>query len=173
MIDWRVPIVSLLALLVPFTANAGMPDVQTPTPVIYLADNLDEQENLGWCIDTIGRGFGETLQAHSCKPQGGDVQFTTNAAGQIASVAFDGKCLEIVDPSNAAVPFGLLDCADKPSQLFVFDPATSEFHPRSDPSLCISVATTSRSAGPFMSRDLKLEPCAAVEPQFKQWVTKP
>ena len=51
------------------------PELQTPEPVIYLADNIDEQDALGWCIDTLGRGWSEQLQTHSCKPQGGDVQF--------------------------------------------------------------------------------------------------
>jgi hypothetical protein len=26
--------------------------VQTPAPLIHLADNLDEPDKLGWCIDT-------------------------------------------------------------------------------------------------------------------------
>ena len=64
-----------LAFLVCLAASAyaAPPDLQTPAPVVYLADNLDEQDKLGWCIDTVGRGFGERLHAHSCKPRGGDV----------------------------------------------------------------------------------------------------
>lgn len=65
---------SVLALLTA-PALADTPELRTPPPVIYLSDNLDEVDRLGWCIDTRGRGFSEHLQAHSCKPQGGDVQF--------------------------------------------------------------------------------------------------
>ncbi|WP_159020052.1 hypothetical protein [Algibacter sp. L3A6] len=54
------------------------PIIQTPAPLIHLADNLDEQDELGWCIDTQGNGFAENLHAHSCKPDGGDVQFYYN-----------------------------------------------------------------------------------------------
>ena len=54
---------------------ASIPNIKTPAPVIYLEDNLGEKDQLGYCIDTKGRGFGEKLHAHSCKPRGGDVQF--------------------------------------------------------------------------------------------------
>lgn len=49
--------------------------VITPAPVIHLADNLDEADGLGWCIDTVGRGFNTALQVHSCKPQGATCSF--------------------------------------------------------------------------------------------------
>ena len=57
--------VFLLMLCSPMAAYSAPPDLKTPTPVIYLADNLDEQDNLGFCIDTVGRGFAERLHAHS------------------------------------------------------------------------------------------------------------
>ena len=38
------------------------PIIQSPTPLIHLADNLDEQDQLGWCIDTQGNGFNENLK---------------------------------------------------------------------------------------------------------------
>ncbi len=159
----------------PFAASAEPPTIKTPTPVIYLVDNLDEIEKLGWCIDTIGRGLSEKLHAHTCKPTGGDVQFKFNTAtGQIASAAFKGKCAEVVDVLNTSIPFGLLDCTDgKGSQKFSYNPKTREFHSLGDASTCITVAATSRNAGPFMSRDLKLEKCAKVAPKFKQWIIKP
>lgn len=57
--------------------------------------------------DTLGRGYSEELQAHSCKPGGGDVHFTFLAqTGQIASVEFDGRCMTLSDP-QAPVAFGL------------------------------------------------------------------
>ena len=64
----------ILALLINAnTGEAAPPELQTPAPVIYLADNLDEQDKLGWCIDTVGQGLSDRLHAHSCKPHGGDV----------------------------------------------------------------------------------------------------
>ena len=65
-----------LLLIAPLTSMAEPPAVQTEGTVIYLADNLNEEAMLGWCIDTQGRGFSEKLHAHSCKPDGGDTQFS-------------------------------------------------------------------------------------------------
>jgi hypothetical protein len=65
----------IFCILMTFNAKSEPPEVKTPAPVIFLADNLNEPEKLGWCIDTKGRGFSEVLHAHSCKPHGGDVQF--------------------------------------------------------------------------------------------------
>ena len=156
------------------TAMAEAPALQTPAPVIYLADNLDEVDALGWCIDTLGRGFSEQLQAHSCKPQGGDVQFFFDGeTGQIQSAEFAGKCMTLSEPENEAVPFGLKDCLENDaSQQFAYAAETMQFTLASDETLCLSVAETSRSAGPFMSRDLKLTPCQGTDSVFMQWIIK-
>lgn len=156
------------------TAMAEAPALQTLAPVIYLADNLDEVDALGWCIDTLGRGFSEQLQAHSCKPQGGDVQFSFDGeTGQIQSVEFAGKCMTLSEPENEAVPFGLKDCLENDaSQQFAYATETMQFTLASDETLCLSVADTSRSAGPFMSRDLKLTPCQSTDSVLMQWIIK-
>ena len=110
--------VALLLLLgLPAAAYAAPPDLRTPAPVIYLADNLDEQDGLGWCIDTRGRGFSDRLHAHSCKPRGGDVQFRYDeAARRIASATFAGKCAALLAPAAAgAERHGLLPIAQKTS----------------------------------------------------------
>lgn len=153
---------------------ADVPGVQTPAPVIYLKDNLDEEANLGWCIDTVGRGFGEKIHSHSCKPTGGDVQFDFNAqTGNIESVEYIGKCLTIVDKTVQKIPFGLLDCiADLEAQQFTYDAKSLQFHPSDNKSLCIAVAPISRKAGPFMSRDLVLSVCDDTDPKLLQWVVK-
>ena len=63
---------SLLAtsvcLIMPQASLADAPNIQTVGPIIHLADNLDEEANLGWCIDTDGRELTDLLHAHSCKP---------------------------------------------------------------------------------------------------------
>ncbi|WP_422038275.1 ricin-type beta-trefoil lectin domain protein [Roseibium sp.] len=154
--------------------SAEAPDLKTPAPVIYLADNLDEADNLGWCIDTQGRGFGENLHAHSCKPRGGDVQFTFDtASGQIRSVAFDGKCMELIAPGDPAIAFGLRDCADgKAEQVFAFDAPSGHITPGSRPGDCVAAGAASRAAGPFMSRDLILAACATADPAVIKWREK-
>jgi len=164
----------LLLLLVTVSAIAAPPELQTPEPVIYLADNIDEQEQLGWCIDTLGRGWSEQLQTHSCKPQGGDVQFAYDSeARRIMSVEFPGKCATFNESASAGVSFDLLDCsATSAVQSFIYDAETLEFTPEFDRSLCLAAGTESRTAGPFMARDLVLAPCASTDGALKQWIVK-
>nr|WP_319382535.1 ricin-type beta-trefoil lectin domain protein [uncultured Roseibium sp.] len=165
---------AIAAMTVSLPTLAETPDLKTPAPVIYLADNLDEADNLGWCIDTQGRGFGENLHAHSCKPRGGDVQFTFDtASGQIRSVAFDGKCMELIAPGDPAIAFGLRDCADgKAEQVFVFDPANGYITPGNRPGDCVAAGAASRAAGPFMSRDLILAACETADSAVITWREK-
>ena len=163
-----------LPLALTSAAQAGPPDLKTPAPVIYLADNLDEQDGLGWCIDTRGRGFSDRLHTHSCKPRGGDVQFRYDeAARRIASATFSGKCAALLAPAAAGVTLGLLDCAKNATgQVFDYDAAAMEFRPGADRSLCLVAGAASRSAGPYMSRGLALAPCASTDAKFKQWRIK-
>ena len=164
----------LLSSLVTLSANATSPELQTPAPVIYLADNLDEKDKLGWCIDTLGRGWSEQLQTHSCKPQGGDVQFSYDKeTRQIESVEFPGKCATLHEAAATGVSFDLLDCsATSVVQVFIYNAETLEFMPEGDRSLCIAAGAASKSAGPFMSRALELAPCASTDASLKQWVVK-
>ncbi len=165
---------AVLLLLMPMTAYSAPPDLQTPAPVIYLADNLDEQDKLGWCIDTVGRGFGERLHAHSCKPRGGDVQFSYDKASRrIASATFSGKCATLTAPAAAGVLLGLVDCSrDSAAQTFDYDAAAMVFRPGADGTLCLVAGAASRTAGPFMSRSLELAPCDSTEAARKQWRVK-
>ncbi|MEP2802439.1 MAG: RICIN domain-containing protein [Alphaproteobacteria bacterium] len=167
-------LILLLAALLSESARATPPNLQTPGPVIYLVDNLDEKNQLGWCIDTLGRGFSEQLQVHSCKPQGGDVQFYHDpASGHIASAEFEGKCATLIGSSDINVPFGLHDCkASNKDQAFVYDPESKEFHPSYDEKLCLAAGAESRTAGPFMSRDLQLQPCMSVASKLRRWIVK-
>lgn len=162
----------LLLAIPPLSANAEPPDIQTPAPVIHLADNLDEADDLGWCIDTLGRGFAEQLQAHSCKPEGGDVQFYYDAESrQIISAEYAGKCATLHDTAAIGVTFDLLDCvADDGAQRFAYETETLTFHPEGHDDFCIAVGPTSRSAGPFMSRTLELANCAETAPELLQWI---
>ena len=162
----------LLALII--TSNrseATPPNLLTPAPVIYLADNLDEQDKLGWCIDTVGRGLSDRLHAHSCKPHGGDVQFKFDkASGQLRSAAFEGKCANLLAVAAAGVKFGLVTCnVLAENQRFIYDAAKMRFSPKADTRLCLAVGDYSRTAGPFMSRDLLLTNCASTNAKFLTW----
>ena len=164
--------VLLLMLCSPMVAYSAPPDLKTPTPVVYLADNLDEQDNLGFCIDTVGRGFSERLHAHSCKPRGGDVQFDYDR-GRIVSATYAGKCATLQAPAAAGVSLGLLDCSEASAgQIFDYDVDAMEFRPGADGDLCLVVGAESRTAGPFMSRSLELAPCASTDAARKQWRVK-
>jgi len=166
----RLFISLLIAGIVPVTGLAEPANVRTPSPVIYLADNLDEADGLGWCIDTVGRGFSDRLHAHSCKPQGGDVRFRFLAeTGQIQSVAFEEKCVEV----EGTDVMRLFDCADKDTQRFQYDPVDMRFRRLSDPSQCLTAGADSRSAGPFMSRDLTIAQCDDEETHFQAWIVIP
>lgn len=169
-----------LALLVlsfaPFGTNAfaSEPDLKTPSPVIYLDDNLDENQSLGWCIDTVGRGYNDQLHAHSCKPQGGDVQFKfLSDTSQIQSVEYPEKCVALIDESNEKIPFGLSDCdAGSEAQKFIYHADTLKITLASNVEQCMAVGTQSRSAGPFMSRDLIIGNCADLPKTHIQWRSK-
>lgn len=109
-----------------------------PAPVIFLVDNLDEVDGLGWCLDTLGRGFSTNLQAHSCKPQGGDVQFSFQLeTGAIRSLPFPDHCAvrQGADPTD----FDLAPCdTNDPDQRFEFDPDTEALSPTNAPDQCLS-----------------------------------
>jgi len=170
-LSWAGAISILLISILPISANALPPELQTAAPVIYLADNLDERNNLGWCIDTIGRGFGTTLQAHSCKPEGGDVQYYYDGESKrIMSSAFEGKCMDWSDPTNQNVPFGLLDCTSEMSQQFTYDTRALLISPVSDENLCVTVAETSQPAGKYRKRALLLSTCVEIDNPFKEWI---
>ena len=150
---------------------AESPDLKTPAPVIYLSDNLDEVDKLGWCIDTVGRGLSDKLHAHSCKPRGGDVQFSYNEESlQIASATYENKCAVIDGDVTAGTTLGLVECdTEATAQQFVFGAETGTFHPKSDEALCLAVGEASRSAGPFLSRDLALASCEETDGKFTHW----
>ena len=84
---------------------------------------------MGWCIDTIGRGFADRLHAHSCKPHGGDVQFLYREVTlQIISATFNDKCAEIIGPTLKGARLGLIKCSvNSLRQKFYFKRETSDF----------------------------------------------
>ena len=148
------------------------PTIQTKGEIIYLADNLDEKDKLGWCIDTDGKDFSGTLQAHSCKPEGNDVLFRYDAKTlQIHSVTYPGYSAAMIGGSREDMTISLIKSnSDSIDQKFIYDKRSGEFRPKSNPNLCLAVAQTSDSAGPYMSRKLTLKPLLGTERKLKQWV---
>ena len=148
------------------------PIIQTPSPVIHLADNLDEKDQLGYCIDTRGRGFNEELHAHSCKERGGDVQFSYNKETlQICSVEFIGYCIEMPGGASKGMSLRLVESSTSSSdQKFIYNEDSGEFVPEKDLALCLAVGKTSAAAGTYMSRSLTLEISSETDVKLKQWV---
>ena len=173
MIKFKQSVASVVACVLAQVVLAEEAAIQTPAPVIHLQENLDEADGLGWCIDTVGRGYAEHLHAHSCKPRGGDVQFSHEAvSGTIRSVAFPDKCV-VALPEDARTVFGLADCdAEDAAQRFAYDSDTLAFHDAGDPTRCIAVGKDSRSAGPFMSRDLVWADCGSSDPRLRSWIIR-
>lgn len=162
---------SIAALaVVSASALAEPPKLQTAAPVIYLADNLDEKDELGWCIDTLGRGFAQRLQAHSCKPSGGDVRFSFDAqTGRIQSVEYSDYCMAY--QPNEESTFALVTCDTAATdQQFVYDPDSQTIRTAEDESTCVSVGQNSHSAGPYMLRELVLTDCVTTREVLKEWV---
>lgn len=165
-------ITTSLGLAVAHPAFAEAPKIQTIGPIIHLADNLNEEASLGWCIDTDGRELTDLLHAHSCKPQGDDVLFAYSAdSGMIESATYAGLCMAYSAPANAVNPFGLIACDETdPAQSFIYDDDSLEIRLNMDTAQCVTVAATIDNAGPFQSRDLILAACEDLAPSFKQWV---
>ena len=154
------------------TTLVNAPIIQTPSPVIHLADNLDEQDQLGYCIDTRGNGFNEELHSHSCKASGGDVQFVyDNETLQICSVEFTGFCIEMSGGPIEGMSLSLVESlTDSPEQKFIYDLDNGEFRAEADTSFCLTVGDTSAAAGIYMFRTLTMELSAEIEQKFKTWV---
>lgn len=158
-----------------FTPADQMPKIKTPAPVIYLSNNLDEKDKLGYCIDTVGRGLSDSLHLHSCKPRGGDVQFIYDVGtGQIKSATFDNLCAEISSKDAVAddATMGdlkLVKCQNTIMQKFTYDDNSAQFRTQGIDNFCLASAGESRQAGPFMARDLVIGLCSAIPTHLKSW----
>ena len=158
----------------PLGSSSNVPDLQSPEPIIYLADNLDEQDRLGYCIDTDGKGFSDSLQVHSCKPNGDDVLFYYDAeTEQICSATYPGYCAAMIGGPQIGMTIGLVESAPGSSeQSFIYDEGTGEFWPTEDATLCLAAGSSSDDAGPYMSRTLSLQPRESTAQELKTWVIK-
>lgn len=152
--------------------SPNAPHIQSPNPIIYLADNLDEQDRLGFCIDTDGKGFSDSLQVHSCKPNGDDVLFYYNEQTlQICSATYPGFSAAMLGGPQAGMTISLVESdPESPDQKFGFDETSGEFWPLENAALCLAAGNESDDAGPYMSRTLSLQPRDRTDKSLKTWV---
>lgn len=154
--------------------NFNSPDIQAPDPIIYLADNLDEQDKLGYCIDTEGRGFSDVLHVHSCKPTGEDVLFYYDEeTQQIRSATYAGFSAAVVGGPIAGMKISLVESdPESAGQKFIYDKTSGEFRPKGNTELCLAAGAESDDAGPYLSRTLRLQPRKSTDEKLKTWVVK-
>ncbi|MGI9520829.1 MAG: hypothetical protein ACR2PG_04180 [Hyphomicrobiaceae bacterium] len=172
-------IAAVVTLLLMNSAAFGeAPQVPTTAPYIVLSENLDEPNGYGFCMDTAGRGKSDLMHTHSCKPTkkelpldsaGNDTRFSYNAGtGQVVSYAFEGLCMQALIASQVSV-FALLKCSDHPRQRFLYNTSDKTFRLQENQDLCVSVASKTLPAGPWVKRPLMLQPCGKVDASLKQW----
>lgn len=82
--------------------------------VLYLVDNLDEFDVLGYCLDIVGCGLLDCVYLYFCKFCGGDVQFMYDDQGQIKFVIFDDFCFDVLEG------FVLICCIGGVGQVFIW-----------------------------------------------------
>jgi len=154
--------------------SLNIPDIQSPEPIIYLADNLDEQDKLGYCLDTKNRGFNDSLHVHSCKPSGEDVLFYYDEeTQQICSATYPGFCAAMVSGPKTGMTISLIESDPQSSeQKFIYNKENGEFRPEEDTSLCLAAGSESDDAGPYMSRALSLQPSESIDKSLKTWIIK-
>ena len=162
----------------PTTSTITAPNVPSDAPYIVLSANHDEPNGYGFCIDTYGRGQTDLMQTHTCKPakegaerdySGHDTRFEYNTeTQQVMSYPFEGYCMQALIASDVNV-FALLECSDHPRQKFAYDASDKTIRLAEDQNLCITVASETVPAGPWVKRPLQLESCDDVDSSLKQW----
>ena len=162
----------------PATTDIVAPNVPSDAPYIVLNANHDEPTGYGFCMDTYGPGQTDLMQTHSCKPakedaersyEGHDTRFNYNAeTQQIMSYPFEGYCMQVLIASDVTV-FGLLECSDHPRQKFIYNTDDKTMRLTEDQTRCVTVASETVPAGPWVKRPLQLETCTDVDTSLKQW----
>ena len=160
------------------SSEISTPAVPSNAPYIVLSANLDEPNGYGFCMDTYGRGQTDLMQTHTCKPgkdgaergyEGHDTRFEYNeSTQQVMSYPFEGYCMQALIASEVTV-FALLECSDHPRQKFAYNANEKTMRLAQDQERCVTVASETVPAGPWVKRPLQLESCDEVEASLKQW----
>ncbi|MEM8952085.1 MAG: hypothetical protein AAGA21_14105 [Pseudomonadota bacterium] len=159
-------------------AFAGAPQVPSSGPYIVLSQNLDEPNGYGFCLDTSGPGKSDLMHTHSCKPakegeprsyRGNDTRFEySSETMQIMSYPFEGFCMQALIARDVVI-YALLECSNHPRQKFKYDLTDQTLRLNEDESLCVSVASETQPAGPWVKRALMLTGCNETEASLKEW----
>ena len=148
------------------------------TPYLRIDDNLEEPENVGFCIDL--RGWNpvrfEDAQAHSCKPSGGragggsDEEFEPRGGAIVGRADADGHCLQAKSATaDSGVDVPLCD-ASEPLQRFSWQATTGTLRlEATTPTLCLGVGASLRAANTFWARDLILAECGTTDARYIKW----
>jgi len=146
------------------------------TPYLRIDDNLEEPENLGFCVDL--RGWNpvrfEDAQAHSCKPSGGragggtDEEFEPRGGAIVGRADADGRCLQAKSATaGSGVDVPLCD-GTEPLQRFSWQAATGTLRLEAS-TLCLGVGDSLRAANSFWARDLILAECGTTDAKYITW----
>ena len=65
--------------------------------------------------------------------------------------------------------FALLTCSDHPRQKFTFSTEDATLRLTEDQNRCVTVASETVPAGPWVKRPLQLESCDEIDASLKQW----
>jgi hypothetical protein len=150
---------------------------------LKLSDNLEEPQNLGFCIDILGPSWALNcslpLHVHSCKPSSEeprDMLFELDgnlvrsdrysaSCEYVSNTTENTGCVTVMDASMGDMPLGsvmMADCADLPTQQFVYNDTTEAIHLIANDTLCLSAGNESSAAGPvYVKRSLTMVPCGS------------
>ena len=163
-----------LFLLLNPCLSAAPTSTKTPPPYISLTDNVDEPKNVGWCLDLQGWGTSiefTDMQVHSCKDDGGDVNFFPENGMIKGAVDAATHCVKAQNVFGGAVMTGSsLDAptcdATDPLQKFVY---CTDGTMRIQEDQCLVAGATIQEAGSWSARDLTIEKCEKVTALLRQW----
>jgi hypothetical protein len=148
-------------------------------PYLRPVDNLQEPNNLGFCIDLRGwPGKFTNAQLHSCKPTGGpagggsDQQFVPKAGAIAGRADAAGHCLQ-AKSASAGSQLDVPKCdSTQPLQQFAWVRGQLIL---GSTKLCLAASPRLRLAscggtcGSFMARNLELQPCASTPKTLTTW----
>jgi len=164
--------ISTISLLILGASSTSEPNSTiTAAPYINLFANLDEQNDVGWCLDL--KGFGASIefidmQTHSCKDTGDDVNFAIGDGRVWGAGASEGRCLRARSAeAGSMVDVPLCNATDPLQDITYCADGTLRLNATH---LCLAAGNESRSAGPkWMARDLNFEECDETPTELKTW----
>ena len=146
-----------------------------PRPSVQLIDNLDEPNELGFCIDLVGWGQSvklDKVQMHSCKEDGkrfNDELFYPVNNSIIAYGDGQGRCLKPISPDvGSQFTTAICDLGDLQQSICWMADGTLRL--QSDEMKClVSTNEDNRDANSYKARDLTVALCDTTLGKHKLW----